>query len=80
MATTKCNGADMDKLCEVLAKAESMLVNSCGEAGDGFRSMNDELQDNYLWAVSDFVSEARKITSAMIEERWQPTKPLSAAA
>ena len=41
------------------AKLLTLLCNTYGEAGDSFRGLNDELQDNYLWACSDIAAEIR---------------------
>lgn len=44
-----------------LTQLESMLSVAYGEAGESFRNLDDEIQDNYLWAVASMAQEARAL-------------------
>jgi len=36
---------------------KAMLVMSCGDGGEAFRGMNEDLQEEYMAAMSHFSSE-----------------------
>jgi len=47
-----------DDLHEALLKAKALSYMTYGNAGESFRSMGDEVQDEFLWALSDLLVEA----------------------
>ena len=49
-----------DKLNSCLTKAHAMIVAINGERFSGFTNLNDDLQSEYIWAVSDMVGDARR--------------------
>ena len=58
----------LDSLIEAIAKAKSMIHLTFGEGGKQFRSFNDELQDNYLWALSDHIEAASQHLAKLQDE------------
>ena len=53
-----------DAIDEAHAKAlklEAMLAMTCAGAGESFRDMSDELQDNFLWACQGFAREIKEV-------------------
>ena len=40
-----------DEITERLSQLRSMLYVVCGEPGEGFRKLNDDIQDDYFWAA-----------------------------
>lgn len=56
--------SDAQNTADILvAKLHAMLMMTYGEAGDSFRSMNDELQDNYMWACAGMVTDLKEVIS-----------------
>lgn len=55
----------LDDLNQKLAQLESVLVMTHGDAGESFRSMNDDLQDNYLWTCRTLASECKELASGL---------------
>ncbi|GAB3094946.1 hypothetical protein [Lysobacter terrae] len=56
MSSRAGNAEGYDRCNGLLAKAESMAL--CAMAG-GLQAMNDEDRSNYMWALSDMLTEAR---------------------
>ena len=54
------NDDPIDTLDRKLAQAEALAVSLVGESGDTFRNLNDVLQDNVLWLLSDLLTEIRQ--------------------
>lgn len=48
-----------------LLQLQSLLVMTCGEAGEALRSMNDELRDNYMMACADMARDCAMLTQAL---------------
>lgn len=44
----------------LVAKLHALMMMTYGEAGESFRSMNDELQDNYMWACAGMVTDLKE--------------------
>lgn len=42
-----------------LLKAQALIAMTFGEPGEAFRTMDDDYQDRFLWAISDLVTEAK---------------------
>lgn len=42
-----------------LHQAEALAFLLIGERGEAFRNMNDSIQDNVCWLLSDLLTEAR---------------------
>jgi len=57
MKPAKNSGA-RDALYESLKKAQAMAKVTYGESGDGFRTMSTDLQDRFMWALSDLLDDA----------------------
>lgn len=55
----------LDSLNQKLAQLDAMLAMSYGTAGDSFRSMNESLQDNYLWACSTLARECKELACSL---------------
>lgn len=48
----------IDRVNEALSKAQAMVYMTHGSAGESFRSMSDETQDRFLWALCDHIESA----------------------
>jgi hypothetical protein len=55
----------IDELSAAAAKLDALLIHTFGVGGESFRVMNDELQDNYMWACSDIASEIKELVSQL---------------
>ncbi len=53
------------KSCQLRA----LLVNTYGNSGDGFRSMADHLQDQYMWTCDSLADEIVKALDGLIDTR-----------
>lgn len=59
-----------DRFNRKLAQAEALSATLCGGGDEGFRSMNDVIQDNVLWLLSDLITEIREAHEAAdLQER-----------
>lgn len=47
-----------DTLNAAVTKAHALSMMTYGNAGESFRDMADALQDEYLWALGDLLSDA----------------------
>ena len=47
----------LDRLTAAALKMQALLLNACGEQGEGFRLLNDDIQDNYMMACADLAQE-----------------------
>lgn len=47
-----------DTLHKNLAHADALIATIVGEGFERFKNMNDEIQDNYLWALSEIIGSA----------------------
>ncbi|OAJ61497.1 hypothetical protein A6V36_24300 [Paraburkholderia ginsengiterrae] len=52
-----------DRIDELVQKLSAMLTVTCGECGEPFRRMSDNIQDNYMWACADM---ARKLQDLIL--------------
>lgn len=59
---------NLDGLNETLAKAKALALMTYGESGEKFRGMCDEMQDTYLWALSDIIESANKYLAQLQDE------------
>lgn len=60
-----CQLGAADRLDEAIAKAKAMVCMTYGTAGDSFREMAGNIQDDYLWAVHDRLHEAQAAANAL---------------
>lgn len=64
-------GAIQDQITARLAQLDALINMTIGEQGEAFRSMNDELQDRFMWAcgsISNEVCQLAKISAAKLRE------------
>lgn len=54
-----------DRLHESIAKAKAMVSMTYGTAGDSFREMAGNIQDDFMWAVHDRLHEAQAAANAL---------------
>lgn len=47
----------LERAMELVSQLEAMVTVTYGTSGDGFREMNDHLQDTYMWAMSEKIQE-----------------------
>lgn len=52
------------KSCQLRA----LLVNTYGQSGDGFRSMADHLQDQYMWTCNSLADEIVEALDKYIDQ------------
>ncbi|WP_423459402.1 hypothetical protein [Ottowia sp. VDI28] len=55
-------------LYAAIAKAKAISYMTYGDAGEAFRNMSDDAQDEYLWALSDLIAEASKALKRLEDE------------
>lgn len=48
-----------------VAQVRALLVNTCGNSRDSFQCLEEELQDNYLWACADMVDRIAEAIEQM---------------
>ncbi|MFL9863224.1 hypothetical protein PQR67_03440 [Paraburkholderia fungorum] len=63
MNDLKVNGDAFERAHTISMQLRALLAACTGEGGEAFRSLNDELQDNYLWLASDLAAEIEKTLS-----------------
>lgn len=49
----------LDRATELSSKLKALLAMTYGAAGESFRGMSDELQDEYLWACAGMADELK---------------------
>lgn len=54
-----------NRLQAVAAKLAAMLNHTFGNSGEAFRSLSDDLQDNYLWACAEMMEEIHEIVTEL---------------
>jgi len=72
MATTIVHGNEterLDVLTQKLAQLEAVLAMTYGDAGESFRNMNDDLQDNYLWSCGTLARECKELALSLASTR-----------
>lgn len=62
-----------------LLKAEALAEMACGEGGAVLRRMSDDQQDHYMWALADFVRQAKAACEAM-GQHVAPQRPAKGGA
>lgn len=61
---------DVRSLLEAkMAHLEALLMMTYGEGGESFRSMRDDLQDNYMWSCCDMATEIRELFQQLAARR-----------
>lgn len=55
----------IDKLQSELSQLKAMIALTKGEPGETFRLMSNDIQDCYLWAVSEKIDSAIETTGAL---------------
>lgn len=58
-----------DNANTLAAKLHALLMMTYGEAGESFRSMNDKLQDDYLWACAGMATELQTAVAEI--DQWR---------
>lgn len=56
-----------DRLGARLLQLTALLSTTWGGGDDGFASLNDATQENYLWACSDIADECQKLFGALYD-------------
>jgi hypothetical protein len=56
-----------DRMSELAAKLHALLCMTCCAAGESFRCLNSDIQDEYLWACVDMASELRGLATEKAE-------------
>ncbi len=51
----------LDDLDQKLAQLEAILAMTHGDAGESFRNMSDDLQDNFLWTCRTLASDCKEL-------------------
>lgn len=57
----------IDSAQAALLKAQALIAMTFGESGEAFRTMNDDYQERFLWAINDLVNEATSRVTAIAE-------------
>ncbi len=57
----------IDSAQAALLKAQALIAMTFGESGKAFRTMNDDYQERFLWAINDLVNEATSRVTAIAE-------------
>lgn len=55
----------MDQISVLSKKLHALLCNTYGNCGESFRSLNDDLQDVYMWACADLAGELEKAATEL---------------
>ena len=55
----------IDKLQSELSQVRAMIALTNGEPGETFRIMSDDIQDKFLWAVSEKIDIAIEAAAAV---------------
>lgn len=64
--TTLSGGEDVtDLLTAKASHLHAMLMQTCTDAGDSFRGMSDELQDDYLCACLAMASDIKQLAGLL---------------
>ena len=67
-AAPQVNKADAtDRAFELSRKLQAMLMQTYSLAGEDFRTMNDDLQNNYMWACADMARELRECLDVLTQ-------------
>jgi hypothetical protein len=64
-ATMYADESPRDRMDRRLAQAEALSAMLYGCGGREFRNMDDAIQDNVLWLLSDLITEVREARDAM---------------
>ena len=63
-----------DQLTARQAQLQALLAMTRGNAGDVFRRMGAEYQENYLWACSMIADETRELVEAIEARKYEERK------
>jgi hypothetical protein len=55
-----------DRIDELLTKATALSLVTYGEQGHTFRSLSGDMQDVYMWTLSDMISEIHDTWAAYL--------------
>jgi hypothetical protein len=61
----------IDLLSARLASLDSLLMATCGEAGESFRCRSDDMHDSYMFSCAETASECRALFSALTAKKYQ---------
>ena len=62
MVNAACVPSDLaEDIDAKLAQLDAVLLMTHGNAGDSFRALRDDLQDNYLWSVRESLAQITAI-------------------
>lgn len=50
-----------DRIDAIVQQLTAMLTMTCGEGGESFRMMADNIQDHYMWACADMARELQNL-------------------
>ena len=63
---TAMNRAELlDEVMKHVTQADAMAHMTYGNSGETFRCMSHDLQDEFLWALSDRIGEARALLDSL---------------
>jgi len=68
-----------DTLNAALTQSRAMAFCTYADAGPSFRNLNDELQDEYMWALGDRINAAYE-ANKIIQEYEHQQRQLKEAA
>lgn len=51
----------LEDLDQKLAQLDAILAMTHGDAGESFRNMSDDLQDNFLWTCRSLASACKEL-------------------
>ena len=60
MTMAKQTTKDLERAAELATQLEALLQHTYGNSAEAFQSMNDQLQDAYLWVCADLAAQLRK--------------------
>lgn len=66
----------LDSLQQKLAHLDAMLLMTYGQAGETFRGMRDDVQDNFLWSCSVLASECHQLADGLSLADFNPRSVL----
>lgn len=56
---------DSERLSQLAQKLSALLAHTYAGSGEEFRTLNDRLQDAYMWACSDMACDIDALVSSM---------------
>lgn len=64
---TQARNVLMNRVSGLSMKLHALLCNTYGGSGESFRSLNDDLQDSYMWACASLAGELEEAVTALGE-------------